>query len=255
MRKTLLEMVQLILSAMDSDEVNSIADTIEATQVANLIESVYYDIISDIRMPEHSTAFQLLASGSSLKPCVMTVPSNVTKVDNIRYNTQKSDEDYPNYTLLEYITFYDFMERQGGLRDNDASDNGSMVVQFNGEDYTFMYRNNKMPQYYTTCDDNTVLFDSFDNTEDSTLQKSKTLCQGSVYPAFSMTDNFYPDIDPTQFSLLINRAKVRAFKELKQQDNGEAIAESRLQKISVQKKKRKMVDKPEVLKQVRFGRK
>lgn len=254
MRKSLLDMVQLILSALDSDEVNSIADTIEATQVAKIVESTYYDIITDIRMPEHSTAFQLIASGSSTKPCVMTVPTNVTKVDEIRYNYKTADEDYPNYKLLQYVTFYDFMQSQQAYR-NDVSDVGSMVVQFNGGDYTFVFKNNKMPSFYTTCDDNTILFDSYDNTEDSTLQKSKTMCLGSVYPAWSMTDTFYPDIDPTQFSLLINRAKTRAFKELKQQDNQESAGESRRQRIIVQKRKRKTPDKPEVLKQVRFGRK
>jgi len=254
MRKTLLDMTQLILSAMDSDEVNSIADTIEATQVAKVIESTYYDIITDIRMPEHSTAFQLIASGTSTKPCVMTVPTNVTKVDEIRYNIKTTDEDYPNYKLLEYVSFYDFMQRTQGYR-VETLNTGSMIVPFNGEDYTFIFRNNKMPQFYTTCDDNTILFDSYDNTEDSTLQKIKTMCLGSVYPAWSMTDTFIPDIDPTQFSLLINRAKTRAFKELKQQDNAESAGEARRQKIAVQKRKRKTPDKAEVFKQVRFGRK
>lgn len=254
MRKTLLDMTQLILSAMDSDEVNSIADTIEATQVAKVIESTYYDIITDIRMPEHSTAFQLIASGTSTKPCVMTVPTNVTKVDEIRYNIKTTDEDYPNYKLLEYVSFYDFMQRTQGYR-TETLNTGSMIVPFNGEDYTFIFRNNKMPQFYTTCDDNTILFDSYDNTEDSTLQKIKTMCLGSVYPAWSMTDTFIPDIDPTQFSLLINRAKTRAFKELKQQDNAESAGEARRQKIAVQKRKRKTPDKAEVFKQVRFGRK
>jgi hypothetical protein len=254
MRKSLLDMVQLILSAMDSDEVNSIADTIEATQVAKVIESTYYDIITDIRMPEHSTAFQLIASGSSTKPCVMTVPSNVVKVDEIRYNHKTSDEDFPNYKVLQYISFYEFMEHQQVYR-NDTTGVSSMVVSFNSEDYTFIYRSDRMPQYYTTCDDNTILFDSYDSDEDNTLQKSKTMCLGSVYPAWSMTDTFYPDIDPTQFSLLINRAKTRAFKELKQQDNLESAGEARRQKIAVQKRKRKTPDKAEVFKQVRFGRK
>ena len=38
MRYNLLEMVQRVLAAMDSDEVNSITDTAESVQVALLIE-------------------------------------------------------------------------------------------------------------------------------------------------------------------------------------------------------------------------
>ena len=40
-KMTVLEMVQDILNDMDSDEVNSINDTIEAQQVANTVRTVY----------------------------------------------------------------------------------------------------------------------------------------------------------------------------------------------------------------------
>ena len=39
MKRTLLEMTQDILSAIDADEVNSIDDTVEATQVATIIKN------------------------------------------------------------------------------------------------------------------------------------------------------------------------------------------------------------------------
>ena len=41
MKFTLLEMVQEILSDMDSDEVDSIEDTVEAEQVATIVRSTY----------------------------------------------------------------------------------------------------------------------------------------------------------------------------------------------------------------------
>jgi hypothetical protein len=41
-KMTLLEIVQDVLNDMDSDEVNSISDTVEATQIANICRSVYY---------------------------------------------------------------------------------------------------------------------------------------------------------------------------------------------------------------------
>jgi len=254
MRKSLLDMVQLILSSMDSDEVNSISDTIESTQVAKIIESCYYDMITDIFMPEHSTAFQLNASGSSTKPCLMTVPSNVTKIDEIRYNYQETGDTYPDYRIIRFKPFHQFIIDQQALR-LDTTGVGSMVVAHNGENFTFIFRNNKQPEFYSSVDDQTYIFDSYDNTEDSTLQKTKTLCLGTVYPPFSMTDTFYPDIDPTQFSLLINKAKTRAFNELKQQINSESAGEARRQKIIVQKRKRKTQNESELLSTARFGRK
>ena len=253
MRKNLLEMVQTILAALDSDEVNSINDTIESTQIVSILESVFYDMITADTMPEHGTAFQLNASLDIAKPCLMTVPSNVTNVKDVRYDYKKAGEVNSNYTLIKYQPFDEFLLFQQALR-NDATGVGSMVIQYNQENYSFVYRNNFMPSFYTVIDDNTLMFDAYDSTLDSTLQKSKTLCTGTVFPPFTKTNTFVPNLDITQFSLLINKAKVRAFNELKQQANAEAAGESRLQKIVVQKRKRKTPNTPEVQRVARFGR-
>ena len=58
-KMTLLEMVQDIMSDMDSDEVNSINDSQEATQVAQIIKSTYYNIIDGRDMPFLYELFQL----------------------------------------------------------------------------------------------------------------------------------------------------------------------------------------------------
>lgn len=255
MRKTLGEMVKLLLSALDSDEVNTITDTEEAMQVARIIESVYYDMIVDIQMPEHSTAFQLNASGDTAKPCIMTVPTNVTRVDEVRYDYATTASPSPDYQVIQFLPFYDFMLLQSGMDVADTTVIGSMDVSLNGETYAIMYRKDRMPQFYTSVDDDLYIFDAFDLAESNTLVKDKTLCLGNVCPAFSLTDNFTPDLDPTQFPLLINRAKVRAFNELKQQANNEAAGEARRQKIVVQKRKRKTPNQPEIMRSVRYGRK
>lgn len=254
MRHSLLDIVQLLLSAMDSDEVNSISDTVESEQVAKLVRSVYYDISTDLALPEHETLFQLEASGDVAKPCLMTVPSNVTLVSTIRYDCKDSGDTYPDWMELSYKPFQDFLRDQQSLRE-DVSGVGSQVMTLNGSTYEMLYRTDKDPQYYTTADDQQFFFDSYNADVDSTLQASKTMCSGSVYPVFTMSDTFTPDLDPTQFSFFINRCKVRAFNELKQTVNQEAVGEARRQKVIVQKRKRKTPDLPEVRKVARFGRK
>ena len=58
---TVLAMVQDILSDMNSDEVNSINDTIEAQQVAQIINTTYFEIISSRDWPHLETLFQFNA--------------------------------------------------------------------------------------------------------------------------------------------------------------------------------------------------
>mgnify|MGYP001354248936 CR=1 FL=1 len=253
MRYSLLEIVQEILSSMDSDEVNSISDTVESMQVATLIRGVYYDIATDIGLPEHETLFELNASGDPAKPCLMTVPTNVVTMRNLKYDNKLDTDTYSDWQEVKFLPFEDFLKRVEIFRTYD-SDVGEQTISFNGESFPIMYKSDSFPQYYTTADDNQILFDSYNSDVDTTLVKNKTMCMGNVYPTFTLEDAFAPDLDPSQFSLLRNKAKVRAFNELKQQPNEEAALEARRQKVIVQKRKRKTPDEAEVFKVPRYGR-
>ena len=256
MKHSLLEMVQLILSSVDGEEVSSISDTTESNQVALILKSVFNDMLSDIALPETEALIQLEASLDNTKPTLMHVPSDVIKINSIMYDVKKDGDTYPNYRPVMYMDFDSFVELGQSLREETANV-ASMTVSSNGENYTFLYRTDRAPTYYTSIGDSNLLFDSFDNAVDTTLQKSKTLCKGTPIPTFTMSNSYTPPLDPTQFSYLINRAKVRAFNELKQQENNEAGGEARRQKIIIQKRKRKTPDAAaEVYRvQSRFGRK
>jgi hypothetical protein len=253
MKFTLLEMVQELLQSMESDEVNSISDTVESYALAVLLRSVYYDISIDLGLPEHESLFELDASGDADKPVLMTVPETVALVRNIKYNIIDTGETYANWRDLIFKPFSEFMQDQNTLRGQD-SDVGEMTFVQNGEDFQVMYMSDQQPRFFTTMDDFTFLFDSYDSSIDTTLQKSKTLCMGVIYPTFTLEDDFIPDLDPSQFSLLKNRAKVRAFAEFKQAPNQEAASEARRQKIIVQKRKRTTPDLAPVFNLPRYGR-
>lgn len=254
MRYTLLEMTQQILSAMDSDEVDSISDTVESTQVANLLKQVFYDIATDIRLPTHEAIFELNASGDNTKPCIMYIPSNVCRIDWIKYDNKLSTDTNSDYVEVKNMGFVDFLARQRGLREQ-ASGVVEQTFVSNGENHNIMCRSDQMPMFYTDVGNYTLIFDSYDNTQDTTLQKSKTMCGGVIYPTWSATDNFTPDLDPYYFSYFLNKAKARAFVELKQSDNPEARSEARRQKIVLQKRKERVQQEAPIYKSVRYGRK
>ncbi len=253
MKRTLLELTQELLSAMESDEVNSINDTVESYSVALLLKGVYYDCATELGLHSHDNLFELNASGDSEKPTLMTVPSNVIRTDWIEYDIKTSTESYSNYRRLDYMQLDQFLAMQNALS-TQGDVVGEMVVSSNGENFNVMYRNDKEPRYYTSYDDYNIIFDSYDATEDTTLQKSKTRCYGSVYPTFTLADTFTPDLEPQQFAFYYNRAKVRAFAELKQVANSEAAKETRNQKIILQKHRRVLNDVPPILKVARYGR-
>ena len=253
MRYTLLEATQLILSALDSDEVNSISDTVESNQVALLLKSVFYDSAVELNLQEQETVFELIASGNSVLPVQMTLPTNVMNLFSVRYNNKLSTETLPNYMEVAFVPFEDFLVMQQSLPSTDTNV-GTMFYTINGNHFESVYLNDKFPTYYTSLGGTTLLFDSYMLSEDDTLQKSKTLCTGLVYPEFTLTDNFVPSLNPDQFSYWINRAKVRAFAEIKQSANQEASSETRNQKIVIQKRKRRTPELREFERIPKYGR-
>ena len=238
MKLTLLQMVTKILSALESDEVNSINDTVESTQVVEILEDVYNDLAVELDVPEHETLFQLIATTDSLIPCVMTVPSTISSVANIKYDNKTATETIANYLKVDYVPFDEFLTRSQGLR-NNTTGVAVQSVAMNSETFAFMYWTDRHPTIFTIADDDIIIFDAIDLTVDTTLQKSKTMCQGVGIPAFSKVDTFVPDLDATQFPLYLNRAKLRAFAEIKQVRNDEAGEAARKQKLAIQNKKQK----------------
>lgn len=341
---TVLDMTQEILSALSSDEVNSISDTTESLQVATILKRKYYDIISRGDLPEHNQVFQLTPSITAAQPTLMTVPDGIGRIEWIKYydtnvldNANSQNDQYGAYSQHDVNT--DLQNNAGGWSTTSTTSNtigtgtktftvpsgltihtgdlataisgvntmsgtvtsytgttlvlnitsiiGSgtftswnisnsggiaipgykyvtmlpiaqfldMVNNFNPADsdvdsftfsdtsnnfpgnFTFLYKNDSTPKYCCILSNYYVIFDSYDNSQDSTLQGSKTMCFGQVVPTFQMVDTFIPDLDAQQFPLLINEAKALAFYELKQQPHALAMQEVKRQWSTVQKNK------------------
>lgn len=351
---TLLQMTQGILSEMGSDEVNSISDTTESLQVANMIQTKYYDILAREALPEHEGLIGLTASNDPTKPVLMTIPNGVCDIEWIKYydsnnldsqqvsqfgsfshdlNTDIAQSpawlttsttsntiglgtktwtvasgltviigqlasaqsgsntmfgtvtSYSGTTLImnitavigsgtftswviannanqsgppgyKYVTILpnkQFLDIISGFNPLD-SDVASFTFTENGNTYTFLYKNDHQPQYCTILSNNFVIFDMFDSTQDTTLQTAKMMCYGRVVPAFSLTDNFIPNIEDNKFALLINEAKALAFYTLKQQPHAKAEQELKRQWSVIQKTK-SIANKPSYFDQLpSFGR-
>jgi hypothetical protein len=225
MRYTLKELVDRILESMGGDEVNTIADTAESLAVANIVKECYFEIISEIQPKETEGLFHLDASTDNLQPTVMFLPSEVSNIQWLKYNIGDSVDD-PNFRDLCYLPLSDFLNYSDGL-DPAESWVGSETVEIQGQDFVFKFRSDESPKYWTSPDDVTLIFDSYDSTYETTLTSSRTYGFGGLVPVFTMTDTFVPKLDPRQFQLLLNAAKAQAFVELKQTTNEKAERKER----------------------------
>lgn len=85
MRMTLLDYTQNILSSLSSDEVNSISDTTESMQVAEVVRTTYFNVIARAGITNHKQLVQLDPSLDPNMPVLMFVPDGVKKIDYIKY--------------------------------------------------------------------------------------------------------------------------------------------------------------------------
>lgn len=194
---SLLDMTQNILSALDSDPVSSIDETVEAVQVAELVKEAYFELLSQRDWPFLFQLAPLQALGDTSNPTKMKIPDTWNKVKWVKYNKKE-------VTWVDPQTFNDIIT-------NRVEQTG--VINANG------YVINQDPQYWTSYDDQFLIFDGYNSAVDNTLQASKSSAYGTQQASWTHTDNFIPAIPEKFFPTLLAEAKSQAFVNLKQQSN------------------------------------
>lgn len=225
-KMTLLEMVQDIMSDMDSDEVNSINDTQESLQVAQILKSTYYNIIDGRDMPFLYELFQLNPSGDSTKPTHMKLPDDIIDLKYIKYNCRKLNDTKDYYKEIKYVTPEDFMD----IVDRRDSSDSKITVVTDTTGITFNIYNDRGPTYFTSFDDENLVFDAWDSVQTNTLVANKTKAQGKRSVTFTISDTFTPDLPVQMFTYLLAEAKSNCFLTLKQMPNPKAEQTSISQK-------------------------
>ena len=239
MKMTMLEMVQNIMSALDSDEIDSITDTVEGEQVAAVIRDTYWQLVTNKTIPEHQALFQLTNAGGTAK-VFMLIPTTVRQIEWLKYNKIEDGGSDTVFADVQYLDPESFMNLL--LRRKSSDTNTVSATDPNSSIALDQIINDAPPSYWTSFDDQYVVFDSYDAVVDASgLVASKTLCWGVVEPTFtianSTTNSFTPDLDDHLFPLLLAEAKSTCFVNIKQSANPKVDKQAREQRFSMQNDK------------------
>jgi hypothetical protein len=218
MKQSLIDIVRLILNEMDSDDVNSISDTVEAMQVASVIKGCYLEMVSNRNWPHLRKLTQVHHSGTPDLPTHLKLPENTTEMVFFKYDKTKKESGDKQYQEVYYKHPDDFLRMVSSVRED--TQNVVQVVDPSG--ITLVIKSNRAPMYWTSFDDEYLVCDSYDREVDDALQKTKTQCLIYESPKWIHKDDAIPDLPSEAFAALIEESKSTAFLTLKQMANEKA---------------------------------
>ena len=182
---TRLTLVQRILSAIDAEGVSTVSETVESEQVAQLLDSAYEAIVADYPWPWLFSIRQLEVPVSN----TMLLPSDMTQADWIRYDGKEVDYIEPKEMTV-------LLAGRNTLESN-VDDSGAY--------------NDRDPKYWTSYDDETITFDSYDTA----LSTIKTEVYGTRSVNALLEDTDIPDLPEKFHTTLLFRTIADAFTTLK----------------------------------------
>jgi len=212
-KRTLLDMVQTILSDMVAGQVNSISDTEEAMAVATIIKRTYFDLLVDHNLPTRRKMIVLESLQDVDRPTTFKIPDSVYELEWIKYDYRTGPADTQiRYTEVTYLPPEEFFNRNSLY---NSTDNYITVTQ-DPSGVKLLIRNDVNPTYWTSFDNVHVVMDGYKQELEATLQSSKVAAYGTSGASWNMNDSFVPDLPDHLFPLLLSTSENRAFEFLKQ---------------------------------------
>lgn len=234
-KPTLLEITQDILNDISGDEVNSIDDTVESSQVASIVKSTFFDMMSTRNWTHTRKLIRLQASGDSCRPTHMSLDPNVKELIVVNYDKARvtySDVNcaycyMPDFGRVskrsmqevKYINPEDFLRLSNNR--NNMSQNITTVCD-DPSNIILNIDNQNPPTYFTSFNDQVIVFDSWDSNIEDTMQEIKTQVFAYVMPSWVHLDSGVPDLPIEAFPQLIEEAKSRCALKLRQQADQKA---------------------------------
>jgi hypothetical protein len=228
---TVLEIVQNIASALDSDNVNSISDTVESYQIAMVVKETYYELLAALNIPSNDSLIELTGLADTTKPNYLKIPDTTKQIKWFKYD-YVSNGLTGQYVAINYVEPEEFILRSVGNTSLANSPPYTQVHDYSGVIFNIL--NTQDPTCWTTFDNSHIVTDSWDNTKDTTLQASKTLCWGENNLTFTLSDTYTPVLDDDLFPLLLAEAKSVCFLNIKQMENPKEEKRAKRQLIRVQ---------------------
>lgn len=247
-RMTLLQIVQRVLDAMNHDSVTGITDTIESRQIAEEARVVYYDLMDRETWKHLIKLIPLEELADVTRPNFLKIPDEVAHITDVRYEITTTEDAHRIFSEITYLDPEDFLD----LVYTRRTDESNVETVLNYDDVPLFILNDQAPTYWTTFDDEYIVFDSYDSDMDTTLQASKSLVRAKVIPTWTSSDSFVPDMPDQLFSTYLAEVTAASFTYWKQ---GTSVKDEQRAARGISRLRRSARKTNEQENRARYGRK
>lgn len=215
---TMLQVVQKTLEALNLDEVNSIGDSPDAEQVAQIAQDSAYELLNQSEWPFTIRLQQLESVADNTKPNYLRVPDEATRIEFIKYDNtdpvnQVSGQDLVEIQDVVWLSPVSFLKLT--QERNTQIEGIETITDFNNVRY-HVY-NDRGPSFWTSFDDEYATFDAYNSDLESTLQGNKSQCMLKWIQDIVIDDGFVLDAPAHFFATWLADVKSTAFIYMKQE--------------------------------------
>lgn len=198
-QRTVLELIQDIITETGGDAINSISDTIEASDVGTILKQVYSEIVDEYSLPSTRTVQALLGLADTNKPNIMKIPDGSYDIVWLKYDNRTGVSSNIAYAPIEYRTPEEFMTM---VSSGPSTDTTNYKVVMWDTNVPMIINKKHGPQFWTSFDDKYIVFDSYNSSVDSTLQSSKSMIYVETRPVLTVSNTFVPVLPENLENLL-----------------------------------------------------
>jgi hypothetical protein len=234
MANTLLDLVQDILSTLDSDAVSSISDTVEADQVADIVKKTYRDIIDEYQLPGQRVITNLESVSDTDRPNLLKLPDDTQALIHWQYDTRLTPTDPLHYSPVEYKPPHEFLRY---VNARNSSDVETYSVVYAVTDIPIIVDIRTGPMFWTSFDDKFIVTDNVNLDVDASLQASKTQAWLEKRWVFHKEDDFVINLPENLIALLYRTAENEAYALYKQTVNPKLEQKEKRLRIRAQRNK------------------
>lgn len=227
-KRTILKLVQELGEGIGSDEIDSLDETIEASEIAAILAQTVKEILDRKTWEFMTGKIRQLddRAGGSTQLNTLLIPSDVNHIDCVRYK----DVVTAKFKDLNYMKACDFLVM---LQSRDVT-LPEITGIINDDNVVLNTFTDRVPQHWTSFDEVTITFDAYDVASGVGNIAADSVIIANVVPVTDFTDPLAVlNIPERMESLVFNEALSTCNYRLRQTIDPRADRISRRQNISL----------------------